>query len=76
MTIWSEAKYNFPWFDKRPGLDWDAKVQEYIPRVIAAQDIESYYRVLTEFAVLLQDGEVGENAAGRYPICAHPEFFQ
>lgn len=56
MTVWSEAKYNFPWFDKLPDLDWDAKVTEYIPRVIAAQDIDAYYKVLMEFVTLLKDG--------------------
>lgn len=56
MTVWSEAKYNFPWFDKLPDLDWDAKVTEFIPRVIAAQDIDTYYKVLMEFVTLLKDG--------------------
>ncbi|MBU1100111.1 MAG: hypothetical protein KKA84_06880 [Bacteroidetes bacterium] len=59
MTVWSEAKYNYPWFDKMPDLDWDAKVQQFIPRVIAAEDIESYYAVLMEFVTLLQDGHTG-----------------
>ncbi len=56
MTIWSEVKYNFPWFDKLPDLDWDAKVTEYIPRVIAAQNIDTYYNILMEFVTLLKDG--------------------
>jgi C-terminal processing protease CtpA/Prc len=56
MTIWAEAKYTFPHFDRMPGLDWDQTVQEYIPRVIAAQDIDSYYRVLLELVALLKDG--------------------
>jgi C-terminal processing protease CtpA/Prc len=56
MTIWAEAKYAFPSFDKLPNLDWDQSLQEYIPRVIAAQDIDSYYLVLMEFAALLKDG--------------------
>jgi hypothetical protein len=46
MTVWSEAKYSFPWFDKLPDLDWDSKVTEYIPRVIAAQDVDSYIEAL------------------------------
>ena len=56
MVVWSEAKYAFPFFDRIPALDWDAKVQEYIPKVIAAPDMEAYYRVLMEFAALLHDG--------------------
>jgi C-terminal processing protease CtpA/Prc len=56
MTVWSEAKYAFPWFDKLPELNWDRKVQEYLPRVIAARDIDEYYKVLGEFTALLKDG--------------------
>ncbi len=56
MTVWSEAKFNFPFFDRLPGLDWDAKVREYIPRVMSADTLEAYYDVLREFAALLKDG--------------------
>ncbi len=56
MTVWAEAKFNFPFFDRIPGVDWDAKVREYIPRVLAADSLESYYGLLMEFAALLNDG--------------------
>jgi hypothetical protein len=56
MTIWAEAKFNFPYFDRIPDIDWDAKVQEYIPRVMSADSLDSYYEVLMEFAALLKDG--------------------
>lgn len=56
MTVWSEAKYNFPWFDQLPDLNWDATVEAYLPRAIAATDTVEYYRLLMEFAVLLKDG--------------------
>jgi hypothetical protein len=55
MTIWSEVKFGFPYPDKLKSLDWDEKVQEYIPRVINAQNINDYYFVLMEFAALLDD---------------------
>ena len=64
MTVWAEAKFNFPFFDRRPGLNWDEKVKEYIPRVIAAPDLASYYKVLTEFAALLKDGHTAVNPPG------------
>jgi carboxyl-terminal processing protease len=64
MTVWSEAKYNFPFFEQRPGLNWDEKVKEYLPRVIAAPDMESYYDVLCEFAALLKDGHTAVNRPG------------
>jgi len=50
MTIWSEAKFNFPYFDRIPDIDWDAKVQEFIPRVMKADGLDKYYDVLMEFA--------------------------
>jgi hypothetical protein len=56
MTIWSEAKYGFPHFAAHPDLNWDEKVQEFVPRVLEAPDMESYYRILMEFVVLLNDG--------------------
>jgi C-terminal processing protease CtpA/Prc len=55
MTVWAEAKYTFPHFARRPELDWDETVQEYIPRVIAAEDMEAYYLVLLELVALLKD---------------------
>ena len=56
MTVWSEAKVNFPYFDRIPALDWDAKVREFIPRVLGADSLDAYYEVLMEFAALLKDG--------------------
>ncbi|MCP4903286.1 MAG: hypothetical protein GY906_40510 [bacterium] len=56
MQVWAEAKFNFPFFDQVPNLDWDASVQEYIPRIIAAKDTENYFDVLMEFAAQLKDG--------------------
>jgi hypothetical protein len=56
MTIWSEAKFNFPFFDRIPDVDWDLKAREYIPRVISTRNIEEYYDVLMEFAAQLNDG--------------------
>jgi len=56
MTIWAEAKFNFPYFDRIPDIDWDKKVQEYIPRVLSADSLAGYYEILMEFAALLKDG--------------------
>jgi carboxyl-terminal processing protease len=55
MTIWAETKYAYPHFDKRPELDWDATVQQYLPRVIATETMDEYYLVLQELVALLQD---------------------
>ncbi len=56
MTIWAEAKFNFPYFDRIPDMDWDKKVQEYIPRVLSADSLAGYYEILMEFAAQLKDG--------------------
>jgi hypothetical protein len=56
MTVWSEAKFNFPYFDRIQDVDWDKKAQEYVPRVFAAETPEAYYDILMEFAALLKDG--------------------
>lgn len=66
MTVWSEAKFNFPFFAQRPGLNWDEKVREYLPRVIAAPDMDSYYDILCEFAALLKDGHTAVNRPGGF----------
>jgi hypothetical protein len=55
MTVWAEAKYAFPHFDKLPDLDWDRAVQECIPRVVAADDMNAYYLVLLELVASLED---------------------
>jgi C-terminal processing protease CtpA/Prc len=55
MQIWSEAKYSFPHQERLEELDWDATVQEHIPRVMAAKDMDSYYMTLMELAALLKD---------------------
>ena len=30
MQVWAEARFNFPFFDQVPSLDWDASVQRSI----------------------------------------------
>ena len=61
ITVWSEARNNFPFFDQRPGLDWDGEMRHFLPRVIAAENIDDYYAILGEFAALLKDGHTGVN---------------
>lgn len=56
MTVWAEVKYNYPFFDKQPDLDWDRTAQAYIRGVIAAETREDYYRLLMELVAHLNDG--------------------
>jgi hypothetical protein len=74
MTIWAEAKFNYPFFDRIPDIDWDSKAREYIPRVISTRNIEDYYDVLMEFAALLNDGHTAVSPPWMYvkPGYDHP----
>ncbi|MGA8937894.1 MAG: S41 family peptidase [Acidobacteriaceae bacterium] len=55
-TIWSEARFNFAFFDRQPDFDWNQTYLDFLPKVRAAQSTEAYYRVLMQFAALLKDG--------------------
>jgi C-terminal processing protease CtpA/Prc len=57
--LWSEAKFNFVYFDKLPGLDWDALYLSYLPKVRATSSTLEYYRLLMEMAAQLHDGHTG-----------------
>ncbi|HDS1578111.1 TPA: hypothetical protein QEL15_000129 [Stenotrophomonas maltophilia] len=54
--LWSEAKMSFANFDLVADLDWDALYLETLPKVRAAPDTYSYYRVLQGFISRLEDG--------------------
>lgn len=54
--LWREAEYNFAFWDKLPGLDWNAAYRAYLPKVIAAEDPLQYYGELMKFMALLRDG--------------------
>ncbi len=53
--FWSEAKYNFAYFDQTP-VDWDSAYQAFIPQVLATPSTWDYYQVLLRFCALLRDG--------------------
>ncbi len=54
--FWTEVKYNFAFFDKVPDLNWDQKLQEYLPQVRAEQTDAEYYRLLERLCAELKDG--------------------
>jgi C-terminal processing protease CtpA/Prc len=56
MQVWAETKFNFVYFDRVPGLDWDEAVRTSIPRVAATRDRLEYYQVLRELVARLNDG--------------------
>ncbi|GAB2878895.1 S41 family peptidase [Microbulbifer echini] len=53
---WKEVSYNFAFFDQVPELDFNAKYQEFIPRVLATENTYEYYRELKRLNAFLQDG--------------------
>lgn len=59
-TIWSEAKFNFAYWDRLPGEAWwDRQFVAYLPRVAAAGTEDEYWTLLEEFAACLDDGHTG-----------------
>ncbi len=57
--LWSEAKYNFAYFDHLPGLDWDQVYLDFLPKVRATPSTLAYYHVLQQFYAQLRDGHTG-----------------
>jgi C-terminal processing protease CtpA/Prc len=53
--IWAVARDAFVWFDRVPDLDWDRAYVNAIPRVMATEKTEEYYRELMRFVALLRD---------------------
>jgi carboxyl-terminal processing protease len=56
--FWSEASYNFAYFDKTK-INWDSAYQAFIPKVLATNNTWDYYIVLKQFCALLKDGHTG-----------------
>jgi len=54
--LWSEAAYNFAFFDQVPDLDWDGTYRDFIPQVLATKTDWEYYTILRRFYALLHDG--------------------
>ena len=55
MTIWAQTKFSFPHIERLKTLGWDERVQSFIPRILEARDIETYYRELAELTAALED---------------------
>ncbi len=54
--FWSEAKYNFAYFENLPDLDWDKLYLEYIPIVQNTKSTLEYYQLMQKFCASLKDG--------------------
>lgn len=55
-VVWSEARFNFAFFERQPDLDWNQTYLDFLSKVRATTSTEEYYRVLMRFAALLKDG--------------------
>ena len=71
MKFWSEAKYNFAFFDQLPELDWEEKLVEYLPLVEHDQSNREYYRLLERLVATLQDGHTD---IYRLPFYIHSQY--
>lgn len=54
--IWSEAKYNFAFWNVRKNIDWDSEYRELLNKVVKPMDLLDYYLELSRFVSLLNDG--------------------
>jgi C-terminal processing protease CtpA/Prc len=55
MTVWAQTKFAFPHTERLKEIDWDGKVREFIPKVLDADNVETYYKILAELTALLRD---------------------
>ncbi len=55
-TFWSEAKYNFAFWDRVPELDWDAAFAQYAERALDVESDIQFFRLAIEFGDLLGEG--------------------
>lgn len=53
--MWSEVKSNFANFDLS-GIDWDETYKSYIPKVLATNTTEEYYKEMIKMMASLKDG--------------------
>lgn len=54
--IWSEAKYNFVYWNRLGALDWDGEYRAAMERVSLPMDDLEYFLTLSRFITLLNDG--------------------
>ena len=70
--IWSEAKYNFAfWEDLNNTLDWDKSYRETLPKILATDNLYDYYMELSKFITLLRDGHT---RISRFPQIVRENF--
>ncbi|MCE5308674.1 MAG: hypothetical protein LLG20_13635 [Acidobacteriales bacterium] len=59
--LWSEAKYNFAYFERLGGIDWDGQYLSYLAKVRRTKSTLEYYQTLAEFLAQLHDGHTNVN---------------
>lgn len=48
--IWKEAEYNFPFWSRLDGLNWDAAYRDSLETVAAADNLIEYYLILKKLS--------------------------
>jgi len=66
VKLWSEVKYNFAFFDQVPELDWEAVLEEYLPKVLKDQTLYEYERLLQRLVAKLHDGHTSVGFRGGF----------
>lgn len=55
FTIWAQIKFGFPHRPRLEEINWDSTAQSFITKVIKANDLGCYYKILMELTALLSD---------------------
>jgi hypothetical protein len=67
--FWSEAKYNFAFFDQLT-FDWDSLYKSYIPLILETKNDLEYSEIMRNFVFSLQDGHTSFRPINyKYPYC-------
>jgi len=70
--LWSYVKYNWVFIDQRPDVNWDAVLNQYMPRIAAAKDDTEYVRLLQQAVGLLKDGHTNVYPTDPPPLDSPP----
>lgn len=54
--VWSEARFNFAFFERQPELDWNKLYMQTMEQVAATRSTLEFYKLLIRFGAALHDG--------------------
>ena len=59
IQLWTRVKYNYPFFDRVPHINWESVLHRYLPEVEREESTQEYYRLLQRLLASLNDGHTG-----------------